>query len=154
MVAVIQGTWGNEQTPDLWQAKSAPLAIDALPSGAQGDMDAYLPSDHSTPAPAPPATAAAAPTSSLPSDSRAWNSSERRSLWPGNGGQDPSCLRREFERTVNIAEAESSAKLATGMPQHPPVPLQSDSDQGWFAGIAALADRALAQAGFQLAPSV
>ena len=40
------------------------------------------------------------------------------------------------------------------MPQHPPVPLQSDSDQGWFAGIAALADRALTQAGLQLAPSV
>ena len=109
---------------------------------------------HSALAPAPPATAEATPTSALPMDSRAWNGGEGVNLWPGNRGEDPSCLRRDFERTVNIAAAESRPKPSAGMPQHPPGPLPDDSGQSWFAGITAFADRALAQAKFSLAPSV
>lgn len=156
MVAVVQGAMSDESAPDLWRPNAAHLTTDALPTGegTQGDMDAYLPSDHSAPAPAPPATAAATLTSALPRDSSAWNGGDGENLWPGNGGEDPSCLRRDFERTVNIAAAESRPKPFTGMPQHPPGPLPDDSDQSWFAGITALADRAFAQAGFPFAFSV
>lgn len=78
LVFVMKGAMGEEPAPDLWRPVGNHLTTDVqmAQEGMHESTDAYLPSTHSTPAPALRVTAEMMPTSALPRDSKAWNSSE------------------------------------------------------------------------------